>query len=75
MRSQIIPLIVLNLLLGFISVGVDNFAHIGGLIGGTLITVALGVKYKSSTFEKINGWIMTGIFLAFLFYMAFVYAR
>lgn len=73
-KSQIIPLILLNLMLGFITPGVDNFAHIGGLIGGTLITVALGVKDKSSTFEKINGWIVTLIFLAFSIYMAFIYA-
>lgn len=73
-KSQIIPLIFFNLMLGFITPGVDNFAHIGGLIGGTLITIALGVKDKSSNFEKINGWIITGIFLSFVIYMAFVYA-
>jgi len=72
-KSQIIPLIILNLMLGFITPGVDNFAHIGGLIGGTLITVALGVKDKSSTFEKVNGWIVTLLFLAFTIYMAFIY--
>lgn len=72
-KSQIIPVIILNLFIGFISSGIDNFAHIGGLIGGALITMALGVKYKSSTFEKINGWILSLIFLAFSIYMAFVY--
>ena len=72
-KSQIIPLILLNLGLGFIISGVDNSAHIGGLIGGTLISIALGVKDKSSWFERINGWIITAIFLAFAIYMAFVY--
>lgn len=72
-KSQIIPLILLNLGLGFIMSGVDNSAHIGGLIGGTLISIALGVKDKSSWFERINGWIITAIFLAFAIYMAFVY--
>ena len=72
-KSQIIPLILLNLCLGFMMSGVDNFAHIGGLIGGTLMTIALGVKDKSSWFERINGWIITAIFLAFAIYMAFVY--
>ena len=72
-KSQIIPLILLNLGLGFIISGVDNSAHIGGLIGGTLISIALGVKDKSSWFERINGWIITVIFLAFAIYMAFVY--
>ena len=73
-KSQIIPLIVLNLALGFMLSGVDNSAHIGGLIGGTISTIALGVKDKSSKFEMINGWVITAIFLAFAIYMAFVYA-
>lgn len=72
MKSQLIPLILLNLLFGFMVSGVDNAAHIGGLIGGTLITIALGVKYRSSDFEKMNGWIITIIFTIFMVYMAFV---
>ena len=72
-KSQIIPLIVLNLLLGFCVSGIDNFAHVGGLIGGTLMSIALGVKDKSSWFERMNGWIITIIFLAFSIYMAFFY--
>lgn len=73
-KSQIIPLILINLLIGFMSNGIDNAAHIGGLIGGLLMTMALGIKYKSSTSEKVNGWILTFIFLVFSIYMAFVYA-
>ncbi len=73
-RSQIIPLIMINLLFGFIMNGIDNAAHIGGLIGGLLISIAVGVKYKSSKFEQINGVIVTALFTAFLIYMAFVFA-
>ena len=57
LKSQIIPLIIANLFFGFIMAGVDNAAHIGGLIGGLLVTVAVGVKDKSTTFEKVNGFI------------------
>lgn len=71
-KSQIIPLIIINLLIGFSIPGIDNAAHIGGLIGGILITMALGVKYKSTTFDKINGWIITTIYIGFLIYMAFI---
>lgn len=71
-RSQIIPLIILNLVFGFILTGVDNFAHIGGLLGGVLITVALGVKYKSTSFEKMNGWVVTFILTAFMIYMGII---
>ena len=73
MKSQIIPLIILNLAIGFMSSGIDNGAHIGGLVGGILMTMALGVDGKSSTFEKTNGWILTAIFVTFLGYMAFIY--
>ena len=74
MKSQILPLIIFNLALGFILAGVDNFAHIGGLIGGAMITMALGVKDKSSTFEKVNGWIIALIFTVFIAYIAFIYS-
>lgn len=75
LKSQIIPLILINLGIGFLSSGIDNFAHIGGLIGGAVITMGLGIKYKSSTFEKLNGYIVSFIFLAFSIYMAFIYVR
>lgn len=71
MKSQIIPIILLNLFIGFSIPGIDNAAHIGGLIGGTLITMALGIKYKSSNSEKINGWILTVILVSFLIYLVF----
>ena len=73
-KSQILPLIGLNLLLGILIPGVDNFAHIGGLIGGCMFTMALGVKDKSTTFEKVNGWIIALIFTAFIAYFAFVFS-
>lgn len=71
LKSQIIPLIILNLFLGFILSGVDNAAHIGGLIGGILVSMMVGVKYKSSTMEKVNGLILTIIFTLFLIYLSF----
>ena len=72
-KSQIIPVIIINWVLGFILPGVDNAAHIGGLIGGFLMMIGVGVKYKSSRFEQINGVIVSLIYLAFLIYMAFIF--
>lgn len=72
-KSQILPLILLNLSIGFMFQGIDNAAHIGGLIGGALITMALGIDNKSTAFEKVNGWIITTIYIIFVGYMAFVY--
>ena len=71
-KSQIIPLIVLNLILGFTISGVDNWAHIGGLVSGILATMAVGVKYKSTRFEMINGVILYLIYIVFIGYMVFV---
>lgn len=75
LRSQIIPIIVFNLLIGFAINGIDNYSHIGGLVGGILITTGLGVKYKSSNFERINGLIVSVLYILFLLYMAFNYAN
>ena len=70
-KSQIIPLVIINLLIGFFISGIDIWAHIGGLIGGILATMAVGVKYKSTSFEKINGWILYLIYTVFILYMVF----
>ena len=69
MKSQIIPLIVLNLGLGFLSNGIDNACHIGGLLGGYIATQAVGIKHKTSTFEKVNGFIIMILYMSFLAYM------
>ena len=71
MKSQIIPIIILNLLVGFMSAGIDNAAHIGGLIAGVFVTMALGIKNKSTKMDCINGWIISVIFFAFLIYLGF----
>lgn len=70
-KSQIIPLVLFNLVLGFMFSNVDNAAHIGGLVGGILMTMAVGVKYKSTKSEKINGVILSIILTIFLVYTAF----
>ena len=71
LKSQIIPLIIINLLFGFTMSGIDNAAHIGGLIAGVLISMAVGVPNKSEKSDIINGIIMSIIYFAFLLYMAF----
>lgn len=71
LRSQIIPLIILNLVIGFFIPGVDVAAHVGGLLGGIIATQAVGLKHKTSTFEKVNGYIILIIYMLFLGYMIF----
>ncbi len=71
LQSQIIPLIILNLLLSLAVPSIDLAAHVGGLIGGALISLSMGVKYKETRFEQLNGWIVTIIFVVFLIFLAF----
>jgi len=75
LRRQIIPLIAINLLFGFIMSGVDNAAHIGGLIGGYLTTMALGVKGKSKKQDMINGAIVLFIFIVFMIVVLFKFVK
>lgn len=71
LKSQIIPIIGLNLLIGFMVSGIDNFAHIGGLIGGIFASMACGVPEKSSKSDKANGCLLLLIYLGFIIYLAF----
>lgn len=70
--KQILPIIVVNLLFGFMVSSIDNFAHIGGLIGGILITMGLGVKSKTKTVDKVNGYIFSFMYFVFLVIMNFI---
>ncbi len=74
LTSQIIPIIIVNLILGFALNGIDNACHIGGLIGGYLATMIVGIKYKSKKEETINGIIVYILLLAFLVYAAYKFA-
>ena len=70
-RSQIIPIIILNLIIGFMISGVDNFGHIGGLICGVLSSMIVGVPDKETKMDRVNGIIITIIYIAFLLYLTF----
>ena len=71
LTSQIIPIIILNLALGFMNSSIDNGAHIGGLIGGYLSTMIVGLKYKGTKSETINGIIVYISLVVFLLFTIF----
>lgn len=71
LKKEILPVIIINLIFGFMVPGINMYAHIGGLIGGMIISNALGIKYKSSKFEKINGFIAAIILVIVLAYLAY----
>ena len=66
---RIVPVIILNLFIGFTIPGIDNFAHIGGLIGGFLISKAVGVNTRDKKSDKINGIILSTIYFGFLIFL------
>jgi rhomboid protease GluP len=72
-KTQILPVILLNLLIGFSIAGIDQFAHLGGLFGGAIMAMAVGLKYKTSKMEQINGIIISILSMAFLIFIAFIY--
>ncbi len=70
-KNQIIPIIILNLFIGFVISGIDNVAHIGGLIGGYLASMAIGIDNKSEKKDMLNGWIVLILLIGFLSYIVF----
>ncbi len=70
-KSAVIPVILINLLIGFMNPAIDNAAHIGGLIAGILTAMMIGIPNKSTKVEKINGAVLTFLYVCFIVYMAF----
>lgn len=57
--KQVLPIIIGNLVIGFLTPGIDNFGHIGGLLGGLSMTMTVGIDYKTKLSEKIAGVIIS----------------
>ncbi len=70
-KRSVVPIIVVNLIIGFLAEGIDLAAHIGGLVGGVLVAMMVGIPDKSKTKDIINGTILTIIYLIFISYLAF----
>ena len=69
--KQVIPIVLLNLYIGYVTPGIGNAAHIGGLIGGYIIAMGLGFD-KEDKASKINGIIISIILTAFMVYLGFI---
>lgn len=66
-RSQILPIVIYNLLLGFFISGIDMWAHVGGLIGGILVSNMLGtIDNKKYNLYNIS---LFGIYFVFIIYL------
>ena len=71
LKNQIIPIILINLLIGFMDPNIDNACHIGGLLGGYLATMIVGVPEKKNNTERINGLIVLVLYVLFILYLLF----
>jgi len=72
LRSTIIPILIVNLAIGFIIPSIDMFAHIGGLLGGILFSFAVGVENKNSKQEQINGIVSIVVLFALMAYLLII---
>lgn len=63
------PLIVMNIIFGFLDSGVDNFGHLGGLLGGFLVTAMVSFRgdRNTSVVERIVAVIAYGAIFIILF--------
>ena len=69
-KSQIVPIVIYNLVMGFFIPGIDMWGHIGGLIGGIISAKMLGtIENKKYNFGDI---LLLGIYVAFLIYLVFL---
>ena len=71
--KEILPVILINLAFGFAITGVDNYAHIGGLVGGLTTAMATGFITRTDKQDRINGIIITILLFGFLIFMNFFY--
>ena len=62
----------INLILGFIVPNIDVYGHIGGLVGGLLLSYIVGVYRKCKKKNTINGLIIITILIASLSYMLII---
>ncbi len=72
LRSNVVPVVIINLILSFMIPGIDVFGHIGGLVGGFLFSYALCVPSKEKVSDHINGFIITIILFIALGYLLII---
>jgi len=72
LRSQVVPVILINLSMGLFISGIDMMGHIGGLIGGILVSMAIGIGDKGRRADEINGLIVLILLSIAMTYLMFM---
>jgi len=66
-KSQILPIVIFNLFMGFFMTGIDMWGHIGGLIGGIITSYVVGTIENKK--YNISNILLLLIYLGFLIYL------
>jgi rhomboid protease GluP len=72
LRSSILPTIFINLILGFLLPNVDNFAHLGGLISGIVLSIIVGLNDRTDKKMRINYLISFILMIIFMIYIIMI---
>ena len=64
---QVLVIIGINLFSGFVTTGIDNWGHIGGLVGGFCAAYATGLYREKPNFRRVLTWLGLIAACAFLF--------
>ncbi|MBS4173537.1 rhomboid family intramembrane serine protease [Bacillus sp. FJAT-49736] len=71
MGTNVIIVIIINLIFGYSVSGVDNFGHIGGLIGGFLAAAIVHFPKKKRVAVQLGSFLLTLVLSAGFIYMGF----
>ena len=72
LKSSILPTIFINLILGFLLPNVDSYGHIGGLLGGIILSIILGYDKDQAKKTRIHYLISFILMIAFLIYLIMI---
>ncbi|MEH7236022.1 rhomboid family intramembrane serine protease [Bacillus sp. JJ1562] len=72
MGPNIIGIIIINLVLGFMIPGIDNSGHIGGLVGGFLAASIVHFPKRKELAKRLGGLVVTMVTVGVLFYVGYV---
>ncbi|MCU9600518.1 rhomboid family intramembrane serine protease [Caldibacillus kokeshiiformis] len=72
---NIIGLIVINLVLGFVIPGIDNAGHIGGLIGGFLAAGIVHLPQNQSSHQRFLFIVITFLLITGCLYYGYTYPK
>lgn len=66
-KSQVVPIVIYNLLMGFFIPGIDMWGHVGGLITGLITANMLGtIENKKYDMKNIMLFVIYMVFLIYL---------